>query len=105
MEKIAVDIGSDFGSPIGQTIGFADLVSLLLSNAVVFAGIIFFFLILGGGIAMISGAGQDNPERIAKGRQAVTAAIIGFIIVFAAYWIILFIQIFTGLRILNPLEP
>ncbi len=105
MEKIAIDIGSTFSSPIGVTIGLADLVSLFLSNAVVFAGIIFFFLILGGGIAMISGAGQDNPERVAKGRQAVTAAIIGFIIIFAAYWIILFIQTLTGLEILNPPEP
>ena len=102
MEKIAVDIGESFGSPFGQTYGLADLVSVILSNAIVVAGIILLFLLIFGGISKIMGAGQDNPEQAAKGRQAATSAVIGFIIIFAAYWIIQIIETITGLNILKP---
>ena len=105
MEKVAISIGSSFNSPIGKTVGLASLTSLVLSNAIIIAGIIFFFLILFGGFSMIAGAGNDNPEQVARGRQAVTAAVIGFIIIFASYWIILFIENLTGVAILNPAEP
>ncbi len=102
MEKIAVNIGSEFGSPFGQNYGFGDLVSIILSNALVVAGIILLFLLIFGGISMIIGAGQDNPEQAAKGKQATTSAVIGFIIIFAAYWIIQIIETITGLNILKP---
>ncbi len=101
MEKIAVDIGKSFGSPFGQTYGLADLVSVILSNAMVVASIILLLLLIFGGISMIMGAGQDNPEAAAKGKQAATSAVIGFIIIFAAYWIIQIIETLTGLNILN----
>lgn len=104
MGKLAqVQIGDKFGSPIGVDIGIADLISIILSNAVAIAGIIVFILFLLGGFSIIMGAGQDNPERTAKGKQAVTAAIIGFIIIFAAYWIIQIIELVTGIRILKPI--
>ncbi|MCK4588586.1 hypothetical protein KAT60_02095 [Candidatus Woesebacteria bacterium] len=103
MEKIAqIDIGKEFGSPFGKDYGLADLVSIILSNALVVAGIILLFLLIFGGISMIMGAGQDNPEAAAKGKQAATSAVIGFIIIFAAYWIIQIIETVTGLNILEP---
>ena len=103
MEKIAISIGEGFDSPWGKDKGLADLVSVVLSNAIVIAGLIVFLLFLGGGIAVIAGAGQNNPETAAKGKQAVTAAAIGFIIIFASYWIIQIVEIVAGFNILNPL--
>ncbi len=97
-----VPIGDSFGSPIGRTVQLADLVSIILWNAVVIAGIIMLILMIGGGIGIIVGAGRGSPEAAAKGRQAVTAAVIGFIIIFATYWIIQIVEILTGLEILNP---
>lgn len=103
MDKITFSIGTAFNSPIGQgDFGVAKLVSIILSNAVVIAGIIMLFLMIGGGIGIIAGAGQGNPEAAARGRQAVTAAVIGFIIIFASFWIIQIIETLTGLNILNP---
>ena len=49
---------------------------------------------------MIAGAGKDNPEQTAKGKQAVTSAVLGFVVVFAAYWIVQLIEEFTGLPLL-----
>lgn len=102
MNKLAIDIGSNFGSPFGQSKGIGDLVSVIISNALVIAGIILVFFFVIGGISMIAGSGQDNPEKAAKGKQAATSALIGFIIIFAAYWIIKIIESITGLAILNP---
>jgi len=102
VNKLAVDIGTSFNSPFGQEKGIGDLVSAIISNALVIAGIILVFFFIFGGISMIAGAGQDNPERAAKGKQAATSALLGFIIIFAAYWIIRIIESITGLAILNP---
>lgn len=102
MNKLAVDIGTSFNSPFGQEKGIGDLVSVIISNVLVVAGIILVFFFVFGGISMIAGSGQDNPEKAAKGKQAATSALIGFIIIFAAYWIIKIIESITGLAILNP---
>lgn len=76
------------------------LVSIIVSNAIVIAGIILLLFMVFGGISMIAGAGNQNPEQVAKGRQVVTSALIGFIIVFAAYWIVQLIEVLTGVKIL-----
>ncbi|MGD8744554.1 MAG: hypothetical protein PVJ52_03105 [Candidatus Woesebacteria bacterium] len=98
----AVRINDVFESPFGRGKGFADLVSIILSNAVVFAGIILFLLLIFGGISIIIGAGRSNPENVEKGKNAITAALLGFAIVFVAYWIIQIVEVITGLRIINP---
>jgi len=104
MQKIAaVPIGNIFNSPFGKTLGLADLVSIVLSNAVVFAGFILFLLILVGGIMVIAGAGSGNKEGVGKGQKAVTYAVVGFIIIFTAYWIIQIVGRMFGMN--NVLTP
>lgn len=97
MREIAqVPIGTTFGSPIGQTTTIGDLVSTLISASFAVAGIVVLFLIVLGGFYMIMGAGQENPEAVAKGKQAATYAVIGFVIIFVAYWIVRIIELVTG---------
>ncbi len=96
MNKLALDIGNTFGSPFGQTKSIGDLVSVLLKGSMAVAGVIILFFLVFGGISMIAGAGSDNPDQMAKGKQALTAAGIGFIIVFVAYWIIRIIEVIAG---------
>jgi hypothetical protein len=101
-----VSIGDYFDTPIGSSgpggVGIADLVSIILSNAIVIAGIIMLFLMIFGGISVIASAGQDDPQKAAQGKKAVTAAVIGFIIIFISYWIVQIIETITGVQILNP---
>ena len=99
-----IDIGQIFGSPFGKTLGIADLVSLILSNAVAFAGLLLLFLLIGGGIMIMVGAGRGNKDDVAKGKGFVTAAIAGFAIIFFAYWMIYILQRIFGLgsSILSP---
>lgn len=80
----------------------ADLVSILLSNSVAIAGIIFFLLLIFGGISIIMGGSTDDPQKVARGRQAVSWAVVGFILIFASYWIIQLVEIIVGFNILNP---
>lgn len=78
------------------------LISAILPNVYILAGIILFILLLFGGFGIIMGAGGGNPEQANKGKQAVTAALLGFGLIFASYWIIQIIQRLTGISILNP---
>ena len=80
------------------------LVSSLLPNLLVGAGVIFFFLILGGGFMMIKSAGGDaNAQDTAKAKNAVTFAVIGFLLVISAYFILQIVGVITGINFINPL--
>ena len=93
-----IDIGEKFGSPFGQADGqtLGGLVSIILQSSLAIAGVILLFLLIFGGIGIIAGAGNNNPEQAAKGKQAATAAVIGFIVVFSAYWVVRLIEVITG---------
>jgi len=105
MEKIAqVDIGQEFGSPWGQGLGLGDLVSVVLNSGIAIGGILVIFLFIFGGLGVIRGAGSGDAKAAEQGKQAVTYAVIGFLIVFAAFWIIRIIEVITGTSFLtNPL--
>lgn len=49
---------------------------------------------------MISGAGK-SPQEIARGREIMLAALVGFIIIFAAYWIVRIVEATFGVNILG----
>lgn len=103
MEKIAGGdmIGDYFDSQLGKDLSIADLVVFFIEAAMVIAGIVMLFLLVGGGIAMIAGAGSGDSAQVGKGKQAVTSALIGFIIILAAFWIIRIIEIIIGCNIVT----
>jgi len=78
------------------------LISIILKNVYTLAGILLFVLLIFGGISIILGAGSGDAKKTGQGRKAVTAALIGFLVIFASYWIIQVIEYITGLEILNP---
>lgn len=109
MKKLAqVKIGEQFWLKeklgIGQVKEFetlGGLITAILPNIYILAGLILFFFLIGGGLMFIVSAGQENPEGAAKGKKAITAAVAGFIIIFASYWIMEIIRVVTGLDILG----
>lgn len=77
----------------------ADLINMvLLPNMFFIAGFILLFLIVGGGISIMT-AGQDSKQ-LNKAKEQVTNAAIGFVVIFTAYWIIQVIEFLTGVPIL-----
>jgi hypothetical protein len=76
-----------------------DLIAEILPNAYIIAGLILFIYLIIGGFTLIS-AGSDS-KKTDEGKQAVTNAIIGFVVIFASYWIIQIIEIITGIPIVK----
>lgn len=65
----------------------------------VIAGLVAFLFLLWGGLQWIlAGGDKDGTE---KARKRITAALVGLVIVFAAYAIILLVQGFLGVNLLQ----
>jgi len=101
-----MDIGENFwlksGEGIRDATGYGSLgefISAVLPNVYVITGVILFFLMIFGGIGYIKGAGSGDEEGVKKGQQAITSALIGFLIIFLSYWIIQLIETITGIKI------
>lgn len=73
----------------------AFLVNLIVSNLFVVAGIIFFIFLILAGFKFITG-GQKGAE---DAKNIVQTALIGFIIMFSAYWVIQIVALLTGITI------
>lgn len=73
----------------------ASLINLLVRNLFVGAGIILFFLLILAGYKFILGGkkGVDEAKTLA------TNAILGFVIMFCAYWVVQLIKILFGVEI------
>ncbi len=101
MNALAVNIEEEFDlAQKFPTVG--KLISTLLPNIYILAGLLLFLLLIFGGFGIIMGAGGDDPKKTGQGKQAVTAALIGFLIIFVSYWIIQIIEVLTGVNIFHP---
>ena len=69
---------------VGRTVG--DIISDLLPYVFGIAGfLILIYIVLGGYQVLIS---QGDPKLIAAGQEKITYAIVGFIVMFSAFWIV-----------------
>ena len=83
-----MDINTYFKSPFKEITGIGSLVSLFINISFVIAGLILLFYFVMGGIGMISSAGKSDPQKAEQAKKSITSALIGFVIVFASYWIV-----------------
>ncbi len=81
---------------------FGDLFSTVLFNVYTLAGVILLVLLIFGGFNFIIGAGRQESGQMQKAQKAITAALAGFAIIFASYFIIQLIEAVTGAQILEP---
>ncbi len=79
--------------------GAGSLLNTILPNVYVIAGLVIFLMLVFGGFTIISNAG--DPDKTKEGSKIITSAIMGFVVLFASYWIIQIIQVVTGVPILN----
>ena len=90
--------GIPTNAPISKWTNIGQIVSRLLIYIFPIAGILTFIFLLYGGFSLIFALG--NPEKIKKAQGQITNAIIGFLIIFAAYWIIQILEIILGIQLL-----
>jgi hypothetical protein len=91
--KFAPDQNSDF-----STLG--SIVSFFLPKVLLVAGLIAFILTVGAGFAVIASAGGGDPHNTEKAKGVLTYSVIGFILIFGAYWLVQIISFLTN----NSLE-
>ena len=100
-----INIGQDFklqDTSIGNVTQFQSIGALITSwlpNVYILGGILVLILIIASGLMWIGNAG--NIKKIEEAQKILTFAIMGFILLFASYWIIQIIQVLTGVPILN----
>lgn len=77
--------GFGVGLP-GGLLHVGDVVSTIIPYVFFFAGTAMLLMLIMGGFALLTGA--SDPKRIDQGKQQITYAVVGFIIVFLAYWVV-----------------
>jgi len=85
-------------SPTPELKSLGDVVSKILPAAITLAGLLTFLYLILGGFKYLTAGGDEKAVTAAK--TMLTNAIIGLIIVFAAYWIMWILQTVLGLEIL-----
>jgi hypothetical protein len=91
------------GSPEARQLGDSFKTPAGVINRVLFfifpiAGLLLFVMIVWGGFEMLMGAANSKSKD--AGRQRITAAIIGFVLLFSAYWITQIVEIVFRVNIL-----
>ena len=101
----AVDINQVFllgGKPIESV--FPDIgviITVIAQNMIVIASILLFLILAGGGVMYILSSGGGDQEGMEKGKNALTGALVGYIIVFGAFWLIKIVEFVFGVKIIN----
>jgi len=92
---------SNFGNVMSLTPG--DLVGGFIRLALIIAALVFFFILVVGGIRWIVSGGDKTHTEQARGQ--ITAALVGLVIVFAAWAIAQLIGTFFGINIFQLQLP
>lgn len=100
-QAYAVSIGDTYDAPLKEIPQVGQLVSNVIATAQILGGLLMFIFLIFGGVSMIMGAGSDDPQKTGQGKKAITMAVVGFLIIFASYWIIQIIEKVIGFSILN----
>ncbi|MDD3532381.1 MAG: hypothetical protein PHW57_03590 [Candidatus Shapirobacteria bacterium] len=93
------DIPELAGSNLKNWDSISDIVSQALAYVFPIAGILVFIYLLYGGLNLMLAAG--NEEGIREGKAKITNALVGFLIIFAAYWVVQALEIALGVNLLN----
>lgn len=99
--KTQVNLNPPAGSGFARLgdLTFGELVGGLIRISLVVAAIVFFFVLVIGGIRWILSGGDKQATEGARGQ--ITAALVGLVIVFAAWAIVQLIETLFGVQILN----
>jgi len=73
------------------------IISALLPYIFAISGIILFIFLILGGFELLTSGG--NPEKAKKAQGRITSALIGFLIIFLAYWITQILEVIFGISI------
>ncbi len=94
--------GTEYGSGTGDLTNLGTILTGsgsgigLTTYAFAIAGVILIFMIIVSGYQLLMSAG--NPEGLEKGKKRLTASLVGFILIFAAFWIWRLVEVLIGFQ-------
>ena len=94
--------GNGSGANPSPTVAFAtprSIIGFYLPYIFTFAGIFLFAMLLWGGFEMLLSA--SDPKKQEAGKQRMIAALIGFLIIFSAFWLARIVETIFGISILG----
>jgi hypothetical protein len=95
-KAFAVEIEQIF-SPAQNFPTIASLISVVVQNAFMIAGVLAFVLLILGGFGFIVGAGAGDTKQLEQGRKTLTGAAIGLLVIVGSFWILQIIETLTGM--------
>ena len=91
----AIGLGSKGGD--FETLG--GIISAFLPYMLTIAGLILFGMLVMGGFTMLAGAADKESQE--HGKKQITSALVGFFVIFLAYWIAQILQVIFKINILS----
>lgn len=95
-QAISFPVLEQIASPKFMNKNIGDIVSALMIYLFPFAGLLMLLYLLFGGYKYMLSRG--DPKALAEAKGAITTALIGFVIVFVAFWIVQIIGIILGIE-------
>lgn len=103
-QDIQLPGGQSISGPLNRgSVQFTDLASVVnQAMTLIFpiAGLILFLYLIWGGFDYLTSMG--DPKKAESGKAKITNAVIGFIIIFASYWIVQLLDYVLKLRVYKP---
>ncbi len=81
------------------SLSVSGIINRALSFIFPLAGLLLFLMLVWGGFEMLTGAA--SKKNMDAGKERIMAAIIGFLLLFASYWIVQIVEYITGVQILG----
>jgi hypothetical protein len=81
---------------INGNITIGSILSRILPLVFIFAGIGLLAMIIMGGFTLLTSAGDS--KKLEQGKSKLTYAVVGFIIIFAAFWLVQIFGVMFGLK-------
>ena len=101
LAQINIAPQNDFSNLNNITI--TNIISALIILVLIIAALVFLFMLILGGIRYITSGGDKAQTESARGQ--ITAALIGLVIVFAAWAVINLVNLFFGVNIMELNVP
>ena len=96
---IPIDSGLPKGVPVGGLSTGVNVIGVFFQIAIVAAVLFAIFLIIRGGLNMITSGG--DKERYQHGRERIRYAILGLMVIFLSFFLVNFLGGFFGVQLLN----
>lgn len=106
MERVYAAVNLEEFTSITKFTSLGSVLSVIVPNAFMLAGVIAFLLLVFAGFGMIQAAGSGDTKQMESGKKAITGAVVGLIVIIGSFWIIQVLEVLTGMKgqILPPMR-